>query len=133
MDNSLASVAKRFGVYSITTLSIVILPWIIHGAVAEHRPRANRRLPDTQRATYTQDDLLVAFPTHSKNSALINASRPWRRGVRTYILVDSALDVTRLRQLGAFAPGRRGRSLSPVPFSCCKHLHSAYSSQFVMC
>ncbi|GIL55876.1 hypothetical protein Vafri_11369 [Volvox africanus] len=52
-------------------------------------------------ATYTLSDLAVTFTVDSKNVALIEASRIWRAGIRTHIIVDESLDVNTLRILGA--------------------------------
>ena len=44
---------------------------------------------------YTHDDLLVAMTCNHDRLALVLASRVWRRGVKTYILLDEPLNKTR--------------------------------------
>ncbi|GLI65422.1 hypothetical protein VaNZ11_008988 [Volvox africanus] len=51
--------------------------------------------------TYTLSDLAVTFTVDSNNVALVEASRLWRAGIQTHMIVDESLDVNTLRILGA--------------------------------
>ncbi|KAK9816501.1 hypothetical protein WJX72_001161 [[Myrmecia] bisecta] len=45
-------------------------------------------------AKYTRADLLVVMPTSHDRLALVEASRRWRRGIRTFVLADKPLSPT---------------------------------------
>ncbi|KXZ44409.1 hypothetical protein GPECTOR_68g381 [Gonium pectorale] len=60
---------------------------------------------------YTRDDLAVSFPTHVGNVALIEASRAWRRGLRTHVVIGGGIDVEALRITG----GPQGESYTQLP------------------
>lgn len=41
---------------------------------------------------YSRGDLLIAIPGQTERLSLIEASRPWRKGVNTFIALEKALD-----------------------------------------
>lgn len=85
---------------------------------------------------YSVADLLVVFPTSARTLDYIAASRAWRKGVRTHIVMDASFDLTTLRRTGAvrcivFAGGEWsgcGREVvSTIPWSggCfCGHVRA---------
>ena len=40
---------------------------------------------------YTRDDLLIAIPGQTERLSLVEASRPWRSGVNTFIALEKPL------------------------------------------
>ncbi|EFJ43668.1 hypothetical protein VOLCADRAFT_96258 [Volvox carteri f. nagariensis] len=48
---------------------------------------------------YDLSDLAVTFAVDAKNAPLVVASRAWRAGLRTHVMVDQGLDVNTLRVL----------------------------------
>ena len=40
---------------------------------------------------YTKDDLLIAIPGQTERLSLVEASRPWRRGVNTFVALEKPL------------------------------------------
>jgi len=40
---------------------------------------------------YTRDDLLIAIPGQTERLSLVEASRPWRRGVNTFVALEKPL------------------------------------------
>ncbi|KXZ44404.1 hypothetical protein GPECTOR_68g375 [Gonium pectorale] len=49
---------------------------------------------------YKREDLAVAFPTHAANVQLVEASRAWRRGLKTLVVVGDGVNVESLREAG---------------------------------
>ncbi|KXZ42073.1 hypothetical protein GPECTOR_210g416 [Gonium pectorale] len=52
-------------------------------------------------APLAASDLLVVLPTFHGRIGLVEASRSWRRGVRTHVVVDDKVDLAALRAAGA--------------------------------
>ena len=49
------------------------------------------RLFCSQHFTYTKDDLLIAIPGQTERLSLVEASRPWRQGVKTFVALEKPL------------------------------------------
>ncbi|KAG2452949.1 hypothetical protein HYH02_002286 [Chlamydomonas schloesseri] len=56
-------------------------------------------------------DLLIVFPTFHKRIGVVEASRSWRQGVRTHVVVDDMVPLDALRAAGA----RHNETFSALP------------------